>query len=308
MENKQDLENRISIELKMVGNEIEPSSELYSRIFSDITLNKGGVFSMLKKRLLNMSAKRLVPTALALTLLVGGVSFSVSPSLRAFAEDTINQIKTIFVVEGTKDNYSVVEKPTDEVHLLYGKSKPSTLSNDELSQKLGLQVNIPEALNAEYKLKLKNETITLNNANSEITDELDKETFKAIDDKTAFSNLSQYQPALGASAIYSNGTTDLYLSIGPSSGTQEKRAVDSSSSTVDINGIKAYWIEVPVPERPLKTENGVTLPNLSQKPEEIKVLNVLDWFVGGTYYSFSGLAEQNLTKEQFVELAKSIVK
>ncbi|HEX3044702.1 MAG TPA: hypothetical protein VHY08_08090, partial [Bacillota bacterium] len=122
------------------ANEIEFDADL----FPDI---KAGVFSPSRgrARFYDISlaiGKKILLTAGAISILFLACALF-SKDVRVMATELYNAVKTIFVVEGTADNYQVVEKPVEDQLFTHGVSQETQLSDSEISQKVGYHVSFP---------------------------------------------------------------------------------------------------------------------------------------------------------------------
>ena len=305
MENNQGFEERIRMELKLKGNELYPSDELYSRIINDVINNKKGSFTMFKNRISNIGSKRLAIAILCALIVLGTISFSTSNNLRAFATETINNIKTIFVLDETN---KVVEIPADDPTFIWtSMSKGTLLSDKELTKKVGFQVFFPEVLCNDLKLTDKSESVHLNKITYEDSQRVQPNIFKAIDDEAIFNSLSTYAPSRGVGAQYVNDKTQLFISIAPISAEIKNFFSSSPSTNVDLNGTLGYWYEVTLPSYPLIKQNDVTQNDMTKRPKDIKTAHTLFWSSNEVYYSVGFLQDKELSMDETVVIAKSFI-
>jgi len=307
MENKQDFEERIRMELKLKGNEVSPSDELYSKIINDVINNKKGSFEMLKNRIINIGSKRLVAAILCALMILSIVSFSTSENVKAFATETINHIKTIFVLDGTNTDYKVVEKPADTTFIWLSTSKDTKLSDNELTKKVGFQVSFPEVLCSDMKLTDKCELIYLNKITYEDSQKLQPNILKAINDETVFNSLNTYEPARGVGALYTNDKSELFISNAPISAEIKNLLSSSKLTKVDLNGTLGYWAEIPVPSYSLIEQNAITQQDITKQPKDIKTSHMFFWSSNKVYYTIAFLPDKELSMDETVAIAKSFI-
>ena len=307
MENNQGFEERIRMDLKLKGNELYPSDELYSRIINDVINNKKGSFTMLKNRILNIGSKQLAMAILCTLIILTTISFSTSNNLRAFATETINHIKTIFVLDGTNTDYKVVEKPADTTFIYTTTLKDTLLSDNDLTKKVGFKVFFPKNLYSGMKLTNKCESIYLNKITYEDSQRIQPNILKAIDDEAIFSSLSTYSPTRGVGAEYVNDKTQLFISIAPISSEIKNLLSSSPSTKVDLNGTLGYWAEVTMPSYPLIEQNDITQQDMTKEPKDIKTAHTLFWSSNEIYYSISFLPDKELSMDETVAIAKSFI-
>jgi len=304
MENKQDFEERIRKDLKLKGNELYPSDELYSKIINGVINNDKGSFIMFKNRILNIGSKRLVTAILCTLIILTTVSFSTSNNLKAFATEAINHIKTIFVLDETN---KVVEKDANTTFVGSSTGKSTILSDTELSKKVGFQVFFPKVLCNDMKLTDKSESIHLNKITYEDSQKLQPNMFKAIDDETVFNSLTAYEPTRGVSAQYINDKTHLSISIAPVSAEIKNLLSSSDSKKVDLNGTLGYWHEVQFPSYPFIEKNDITQMDLTKQPTDIKAAHTFFWSSNEVYYSIGFLTDKELSMDETVAIAKSFI-
>jgi len=307
MENKQDFEERIRKELKLKGNELCPSDELYSRIINDVINNDKGRFIMFKNRILNIGSKKLATAILCALIILSTISFSTSNNLKAFATETINRIKTIFVLDTTNTDYKLVEKPAGTTFISSSTSKGTILSDNELSKKVGFQVFFPKVLCNDMKLTDKSEVISINKITYEDSQKVQPNMLKAIDDETVFNTLAAYEPTRGVGAQYINDKSQLFISNKPTSVEINKLLLSSPSTKVDLNGTVGYWFEVPSPSYPLIKQNDITQNDMTKQPKDIKTAHALFWSSNGICYSITFLSDKELPMDETVAIAKSFI-
>jgi hypothetical protein len=307
MENNQGFEERIRIELKLKGNEISPSDELYSRIVNDVINNEKGSFIMFKNRLLNLGSKKLVAAILCILIILTTISFSTSNNLKAFATETINHIKTIFVIDKTNTDYKVVEKPADTTFISVTTGKGTLLSDKDLTKKVGFQVFFPKTLCSDMKLTDKSELIHLNKITYEDSQRVRPNIHKAIDDEVVFNSLTTYEPTKGVGAEYVNNKTQLFISIEPTSSELKNLRSSYNSTKVDLNGTLGYWHEVPMPLYSSIKQNEILQQDMTKQPKDIKILHQLFWSSKGVSYSIAFLPDKELSMDETVAIAKSFI-
>jgi hypothetical protein len=304
MENKQDFEERIRKNLNLIGNELCPSDELYSRIMNDVVNSKKGNFTMFKNRISNIGGKKLSIAILCAFMILSIVSFSTSNNLKAFATETINHIKTIFVLD---EKSNVVEKAADTTFIGVTTGKDTLLSDNELTKKVGFQVFFPKNLYSGMKLTNKNELINLNKITFEDSQRVQPNMLKAIDDKAVFNSLTSYEPTRGVGAEYVNDKTQLFISIGPVSSEIKNLLSSYTSAKVDLNGTLGYWCEVPIPSYPLIKQSEIMQQDMSKKPNTIKTLHPFIWCSNGVSYLITFLPDKELSMDETVAIAKSFI-
>lgn len=307
MENKQDFEEILLNDLKIKGNEISPSDELYSKIMDDYMYIKGGKFKMFKNRFIYMNKKRLLVATLCIAIVI---SFGTSSNLRAFATETIDKIKTIFIVEGTNENYKVSEQPTDKPIFSTLESKITNLNDNDLSKKVGFNVSIPKLLCNNFKLISKYEFVKLNKISYEDfpkAQTIQNDILNAIDDVEVFKSLAEYTPSRGVYAQYIKDDVDINIFASPNVNDFKSQISSAKYTKVDLNGLEGYWIGTPIPIYPSTKQGEQFQPDMSQKPIEIKTAHEFSWLSSGVYYSMGFSENKELSMQQAIDVAKSFM-
>lgn len=309
MDNNHDFEEKIRVELKKIGKGIEPSCDLFSGIMTELSNNKKGRLIMLKDKLVNMGTKKVAAAILCFTIAIGVISFSTSGNLRAFAAETLDKIKTIFVLDSSS---KVVERDATKYPFPFITSKGTELSDAELSKKVGFKVAIPDNLGDNYKLLGKSESIQINNIDYIEAQRIQKDACDAIDNIDKFHSLEKYNPARGVNAMYKKAddmSIFVLIDANTASGDFEKQAAywNAKIKIVDIKGIKAYWLDVPFPVYPIVTKDGVTQSDMTQKPTSIETSHQLDWFSNNLHFSIGILPNQDYSMQEIENCAKVII-
>lgn len=304
MENKQDFEERIRSDLKIKGNEISPSDELYSKIIDDFLYNKGGKFKMFKNKFIYINKKRLLVATLCIAI---AISFETSSNLRAFATETVNKIKTIFIVEGTDKNYKVSEQPADKPIFSTGHSKITNLNDDELSKKVGFKISFPKFLCNGFNLISKYEFVMLNKLSYENIPKVRNNISKAIDDVEVFKSLAEYNPSRAVSADYIKDDVDISIFATPNINEFKSQISSAKYTKVNLNGLEGYWLGLPVPTYPTIKQGEQFENDMSQNPNEIKIAHTLLWLSNGVCYQMVFSPDKELSMDQTVAIAKSFI-
>jgi hypothetical protein len=307
MENNQNFEERIKAELKLAGNNVKPSNELYSVIMEDIKNKKKGSIGMFRNKFAHMGAKKFAAALVCLVVVLGGISYSASPDFRAFAAETAEKIKTIFILD-TSNN--VVEKDINQVPLQTIVSKLTTISDAELSDKVGFKVVFPDTLKSDFRLIAKSETLSLNKIDYDVAQGIQNDALEAIDNMDKFKSLEKYDPVRGVSALYVNTSgRDIFVNIVPDTVDYEKRvtASDYNIKTLDINGTKVYWNEPPVPVYPTVEKDGQKQPDWTQKPIKIETAHQLIWFSDDLFFCINIGVNQDYSAQEIENAARAFI-
>ena len=304
MENNQDFEERIRSDLKTKGNEISPSDELYSKIIDDFLYIKGGKFRMLKNRLLYINKRKLIVATLCIAI---AISFGTSSNLRAVATETVNKIKTIFIVEGTDESYKVSEVPADTALFSTSHTKTTNLNDDELSKKVGFNVSFPKLLCNDFNLNSKYELVMLNKISYENMPKVQNTILRAIDDVEVFKSLAEYNPYRSVYAEYIKDDVNISIFASPNANDFKSQIISLKYTKVDLNGLEGYWLGLPVATYPTARLGEQFQNDMSQKPTEIKTVHGLFWLSNEAYYSMVFTPDKALSVDQAVAIAKSFI-
>lgn len=307
MENNQDFEERIRLELKQVGNSLKPSNELYSDIMADMKDKKRGSIGMLRNKFAYMGAKRFATALICLVLALGGISYSLSGEFRAFAAETVDKIKTIFILD---TSHNVVEKDMKQVPIQTIVSKQTTISDAELSNKVGFKVVFPDTLHSAFRMIAKSETLCLNKIDYDIAQGIQNDALEAIDNMDKFKSLEKYDPVRGVSALYVNAAGGgIVVNIVPDTIGYEKRvtASDSNTKIQDISGTKVYWQDLPVPVYPTVEKDGQKQADWTQKPIKIETAHQLVWFSDDLFFSIIIGVNQDYSAQEMESAAGALI-
>ncbi|MCX8129516.1 MAG: hypothetical protein N3I35_05370 [Clostridia bacterium] len=303
MINNDQLDDNIKQVLSTELVKIEAPDDMYLRIEENIKGKKG--------RPIPGYAKNITRTVLAFSLslaVILGVSAIFSPTVRAIALDTIDAIKTIFVVEGTGDDYKVVEKDASESEMVSSVSSTTSLSDEALSKLLGYKVSFPQKLYGEFALKDKALTLSLGKEMDYITAQsLQASMLKAINDSSEFEKLKDYDPRLSVFATYVSDTGNtIFTSIDKLTDTHTS---SNNGSSVKIGEYTGIWQEFAFPDYPTKVVDGIKTADLTQKPKGVIKLHAISWNTIDLHYSINSYAYQKyeLTKENAIKIAESFL-
>jgi hypothetical protein len=301
-----DFEERIRTDIKTLGSSVKPSSKLHSDIMLQISNSERGSRQKLRDRLLDVGTKKLIAALLCFTVVLGGSSLFASSNVRALAAETLQKIKTIFILDS---NNKIVEKDVKQVPLTSTIGKSTELSDEELSKKVGYKVVFPGTIGG-YKLMDKSENITINNIDYEEGQNIETDVHEAIDNKDKFLSLRKYNPIRSVSSIYEK-TDGIRISININPATiaenLEKMIDSMNSKIVEINGVKTYWFDIPLPNYPMINKNGITGADMTQKPTKVETAHQLAWISNGLYFSICIEANQNCSIEEAENIAKAFM-
>jgi hypothetical protein len=309
MLNKLNFEDRIKQELTTKASEVELSDLTLDKIINRIENDAGGNRSILKDKFQSVNMRKWIAVSLAAVLVIGGVMFTFSPEVRAATLGVINTIKTIFVLERSNGEYEIVEKTTEDAVLTPVYCKTTTLSDAELSSKMGFNLTFPETLYGEYKLEDKAEGVGIKKkVSDEICDQLQPDMLRSIDDEAVFNSLSQYNPYRNTFATYNKEGNIISVSIRSLNGAVPE--VHENSGTfveTSVGETKALWIELVSANYKHVTDNGVGKSDLYAKPNGISTKHILTWDYNGVRYEISPILQSELTMQEAVKIAESFM-
>jgi len=215
-----------------------------------------------------------------------GLSFTFSEEVRATAVDTINKIKTIFVVDKVNGEYRVVEKSITEAKEPYfAVGTSTTLSETEIENIVGFKIHFSDSIEG-YKLVDRGMGLILQKKiNYETSQRLQTNMMAAIDDENEFKKLAQFKPLRDVSGAYKSSEGTIFIEVNNGK-TWQSDLMHKSNNIIDvkIGDLNGKWVELPLPIYPIKEANGSGGFDFSQKPTEIKIMHALIWKVGNINY------------------------
>jgi hypothetical protein len=305
MENNKVFEEKIKCDLKYAGYQVKPSDNLYAKIMKEVTNSNKNSSLNLKDKLKHTGYKNVIAALLCFFIIMAGISFSTSSNLRVVAFETLDKLKTIFVLDSTN---KVVEKEADKAPLTTSVGRDTSLSDSELTKKVGFKVVFPEALSENLKLVDKSESVVVPNIDYLTGEKLQKDIYEAIDNQEKFQSLEKYNPTRDVSARYTSYIGDsIFINIGVSNSEFEKQAESMDVKKIDIDGIKGYWLDIPYPVYPRVKKNGINQYDLTKAPTEIKVSHQLFWFWNGLSFSITIDEKQDFSMEKAQGVAKTFM-
>lgn len=238
---------------------------------------EGNSFEQLKRRIEGKKVRRFKSTQLAASfmLLITAVILSV-PSLRVMATDAIQRLIYVPAKSETGEGYVVTKVfPDDEgTTLTMTMTKPTNLSDEELSKQFGINVNFPKNLGED--IILINESIST----------LEGENTKSI--SAEYKELADTDSAL----------PEFLVSIDTSDSDLENYG--DNIKEVSIKGIKAYYKELPIATNP---EHYL---DPSIKPEGYMVAKEICWELNGVNYKVLAL-NASIPLETLIEKAEIVM-
>lgn len=309
MLNKLNFEDRIKQELIIKASEVEISDLMFHSITARIKNDAGGNGCMIKNKFQNIIVRKWIAVSLAVTLVIGGVMFTLSPNVRAATQDIINNIKTVFIIDKSQGGHKIIEKTTEDSTFLPSVRKTTTLSDIELANKMGFNINFPKTLYMEYQLFDKAEAIGINKkVNLEVKEQLQSDMLKAIYDETAFSSLSQYDPFRFIFSTYNKEGSTIFITICSSEGPAPVE-YENAGTVIEtsVGETKANWIEVAFPDYKYIINNGVIESDLYTKPNGVSTSHILTWDYNGVRYVIGTVNQFELTMEETVKIAESFM-
>ena len=309
MLNKLNFEDRVKHELTTKAKEVEVSDLIFNRITNRIESDTGNR-SLLKVKFQRTMMRKWIPVSLAAVLIIGGVMFTFSPEVRATTLGVINTIKTIFVLEKSQGEYKIVEKTTEEAIFTPSCGGTTTLSDAELSIKMGFNLTFPETLYGEYKLERKSDGMGIKKkVSEEIYQQIRLDMNKAIEDEAAFNSLSQYGPYRNVYAFYNKEGNTIAIGMVPLDGpTPEESGYISTTIETSVRGTKAVWIELLLPiYNRVKGDGVLSKPDMYTMPNGVSTNYILTWDYNGVRYDISTILQSELAMEEAVKIAESFM-
>ena len=232
---------------------------------------------------------------LAAFITLGGV-IAVFPSTGARAVDAV---KTVFVMD---KNSNIIEKKDYEAYLNPSVGKRTSLSDEELSKKIGVAFNFPQNL-ADYKLDSKCDFIGLKKQVDYATyDKLSMVMSNAISDEEAFKSLEKYDPSRNVGAYYKNSagnTACMSISNYIEQLPDEILDLTEKAQQISINGQNVSWIALDFPNY-----DGA---NMTKKPDGRIKEHILYWNANNATYVVEPLQGEQLNYEDAIKIAQDFI-
>ncbi len=307
--NNYDIDKVIQDSLTMGLNSCELKDEVFTKIKDNLSnpenKDRYGTFKIRFNRTNSLKSAVSFMCGLIIFCILSLVIF---PEARVFASNTINTIKTIFIVNGT----NVVEVGQDEPVLNdgYNSGMSLNLSDSEISEKVGYNVVIPSTLSDDFNLFSKQIVLHLGTRISYETNERIRAICaKATLDDNEFENLKEYNPTRSLFGFYSNPEGEIYLTVSKSvdkyNGYVESlKKSEQNYKEIKIGDLDGFWLETKKAVYP----NG----DMTQKPSEIINTYNVYWVSKDLLYSMGTDVDMNtnrlsLSPEMGIRIAESFM-
>lgn len=238
---------------------------------------EGNSFEKVKRRIEGKKVRRFKGSQLAASfmLIITAVILSM-PSLRVMATEAIQRLIYVPVKSEIGEGYVVTKIfPDDEgVTTTMTMTKPTDLSDEELSKQFGINVSFPKSLGED--IILINESIST----------LEEEETKSI--SAEYKKLADTDTAL----------PEFLVSIDTSDSDLE--SYGDNIKEVSIKGIKAYYKELPIATNP---EHYLD-PSIN--PEGYRASKEICWELNGVNYKILALNE-SISLETLIEKAEIVM-
>ena len=228
------------------------------------------------------------------------VTFAASDNARAVAVEVINNIKTVFIID--KDN-NVIERPANEVLINPCISKTTDLSDEQLSEKMGIEICVPETFNGDFNLQNKAEVVAFNKTLSyETFDTIKDVTEKAINEENAFNSLHEYLPYRSVACTYKDSKGNIFnIAIMDTVIRVFSKNDDISEvAQTKVGNIKAQWI--------VKSFTDYNGKDMTQKPLGKKTAYALFWSTKCSTYSIVSIDDKPISMAEIVKIAEAFMK
>ncbi len=292
LENNQLFDNIIKKNITDTANEITVSENNIQDILLEVRKRKK------EKNLYTGFRKYAVAAVIALVFLI--VTFAASENARAMAVEVINNIKTVFIMD--KDN-NVVERPANEVLINPCLNKTTDLSDEQLSEKMGIKIRIPETFNGDFNLQNKAEVVAFNKTLSyETFDTIKDVTEEAINEENAFNSLHEYLPYRSVACTYKDGKGNIFnIAIMDTVIKVFSKNDDISEvAQTKVGNIKAQWI--------VKSFTDYNGKDMTQKPLGKKTAHALFWSTKCSTYSIVSIDDKPISMAETVKIAEAFMK
>lgn len=294
MGSMRELDHTIRTGLWRETNDVEFSEEI---IFQKILV---GMDDYQARKKINWGFKQYATALIFALFLTGSSSIAFSPGARVFANDVMQSIKTVFMLD---DSGKVVEKPASEMFRQPGLSIRSQLNDSEMSKKLGVNVCFPQTLAGGFVLQGRGEGIGLDQTLDYATYEsLKSDLVQAINDEDVFNSLQKYQPFRNVDCDYKNSKgvaveIIIHNRIVPDWIPEDVKVI--ADVPVKIAGLEGKWLGFSGADYP---DNDV-----HQKPTGKFSGYCLLWYKDGFTYEITALKDSTISRADAVNLAESFM-
>ena len=245
--------------------------------------------------------RKTMAIAACLVIFVTSIVVASSSTVRAMAQNTVDNIISLFVVEGTGDSSKIVQKPSSEIVSAIQTVEDTTLSDEEISKRIGFNISFPQNIMDNVTFKSKYNGVLLN---SEVPYSKQYDLMptmqRAVYDDDAMNSLSEYSPVRYIAALYSYQDYGIIITANISA-----EDIDTSIYTEKIGDMPAMWENNKYPIYPRLEDNGVIKGDMTQQPT-LEDYVCLSWIHNSVSYKL----QQNgtsLTKEKALEIANAFM-
>ena len=311
---KSNFENKVKHGLIQKAEEVESSNKVFSHILNRIEDYEGGNSYMLKDRVSSFITKKVITVTLCGVLAFGGIAYLFSEEVRAATLDAINQIKTVFILDKSEGDYSIIELTEKEKVFTPIIAQTSWLSDEELTKKMGFNVYFPETLYRNFKYEGKAESVGIRmEISAETMTRLEINMLSAISDEEAFNSIKEYKPYRYVFATYISEDGDtIFINMKASEDNSEFKYTSFEKGSKIIKDTKvgkarAAWLETVSLDYPKITRNGMGTSDIYEKPKNIVKNYSLTWVLGGVEYYLSTYQDFELNMKDAVKIAESFM-
>lgn len=181
-------------------------------------------------------------------------------------------------------------------------SEDTTLSDEEISKRIGFNISFPQNIVDDVTLKSKYNGVLLNSEVPYLKQyDLMPTMQRAVYDDDAMNSLSEYSPVRYIAALYNYQDHGVIITANKSI-----EDIDTSIYTEKIGDMPAMWENNKYPIYPRLEDNGVIKGDMTQKPT-LEDYVCLSWVHNSVSYKL----QQNgtsLTKEKALEIANAFMK
>lgn len=307
--NNNDIDSVIKDSLTMRLDSFELREEVFTRVQANLSNpKKRNEYRSFKIHYNRTNSFKSVVSFMCGLVILCSLSLVIFPEARVFASNTINTIKTIFVLDGAK----IVEVGQDFPLLNngYNNGISLNLNDSEIEEKVGYQVVIPSSLSDEFYLFSKQIVLHLGKSVSYETNErIQPICEKATVDDIELEKLKEYNPSRSLVGFYSNQDGEICLMV-MKSPDKYKEFVDylkksnNNYEEIKIGDSEGFWAELKKPVYP----DG----DMTQKPSEIISSYIVCWVYNDLLYYMGTDVDMstnrlNLSPEMGIRIAESFM-
>ncbi|WP_055669569.1 hypothetical protein [Desnuesiella massiliensis] len=278
MDKSNAFDRELKSKINITSYHIKPSKDIFEEAWN----RKDGVvqkpISFFYKPIFRKTAISFCSLIIILAALI-----SISPEVRSFASNAYEDLRTIFIIKKSGNEY-VVEKALEnqnKTDVNYGGISINDSNKEYFKYRLGFSYYYPETISKEFQRRDDPLAgVTVRDITLKESELILSKVIKSLEDESYLPILKNYTMDMFITASYSNSKRDIfYLS---SSKYEPKHKPNNSEviKTFSLDGIECKVIEAPAARY-----SDIRLANLTEKPEKIVKVKYFQWEYNSINYS-----------------------